>query len=67
MVVFLKTSEEATCDPAVCAFTYTGQIPVIENITASFDETSLAWIVTVTGTDFSGDETTTELQISNVA
>jgi hypothetical protein len=67
MVVFLKTSEEATCDPAVCALYYTGNIPILENVTASFDTTSLEWIVTVTGTDFSGDTSTTELLFSNVA
>jgi hypothetical protein len=69
MVVFLKTSEEATCESAVCKFTYTGAVnlPTIETAVASFDTTSLEWIVTVTGTAFSGDTTTTELQFSGVS
>jgi len=67
MVVFLKTSEEATCDSAVCKYTYTGNLPILETVVASFDTTSLQWIVTVTGTDFTGDTSTTELQFSNVA
>jgi hypothetical protein len=67
MVVFLKTSEEATCDTDVCLFTYTGSIPILETAVASFDTSSLEWIVTVTGTDFSGDESTTELHFSDVA
>jgi hypothetical protein len=66
MVVFLKTSEEATCDSTVCAWTYTGNIPVLETVIASFDSTSLEWIVTVTGTDFSGDTTTTDLNFGGI-
>ena len=67
MVVFLKTSEEATCETEVCKFTYTGSIPILETAVASFDTTSLEWIVTVTGLDFSGDTSTTELLFSDIA
>jgi hypothetical protein len=67
MVVFLKTSEEATCDASVCAWTYTANIPVLESVVASFDTTSLDWIVTVTGTDFSGDTTTTDLRFGGIS
>jgi len=67
MVVFLKTSEEATCDASVCAWTYTANIPVLESVVASFDATSLNWIVTATGTDFSGDTTTTDLRFGGIS
>jgi hypothetical protein len=67
MVVFLKTSEEATCETATCKWTYTANIPILENVTASFDETALNWIVTVTGTDFSGDTTTTDLRFGGIS
>jgi hypothetical protein len=67
MVVFLKTSEEATCDSTVCAWTYTGNIPNITAVVASFDTTSLDWIVTVTGTDLSGDTSTTDLRFGGIS
>jgi hypothetical protein len=41
MVVCLKTSEEAPCDPDVRAWGYTYQIPILENITTTFDNSSL--------------------------
>ena len=41
MVVFLKVSEEATCDPDDRAWVYTNQIPILENITTTFDNLSL--------------------------
>ena len=41
MVVFLKVSEEATCDPDDRAWVYTNQIPILENITTTFDNSSL--------------------------
>jgi len=68
VVVFLKTSEEATCDMAVCkTWTYTGVIPTLTSVVTSFDTTSLQWKVTATGTDITGDASTTELELSNIA
>lgn len=65
MVVFLKTSEEATCDSSVCAWTYTSALPVIENVTTSFDNSTLAWTVNVTGTDFTGATSDVEFYYAN--
>jgi hypothetical protein len=65
MVVFLKTSEEATCDSSVCAWTYSSTLPVIENVTTSFDNSTLAWTVNVTGTDFTGATSDVEFYYAN--
>lgn len=67
MVVFLKTSEEATCDSDVCQWFYTSQIPILESITTAFDTSTLEWTVTVTGTDFETNTAGVELHISDVA
>jgi hypothetical protein len=38
MIVFLKTSEEAVCDPvSKCEFTWTSNLPVVASIDAEFD------------------------------
>jgi hypothetical protein len=65
MVVFLKTSEEATCDSSVCAWTYTASLPVIENVTTSFDNSTLAWTVNVTGTGLTGTTSDVEFYYAN--
>ena len=68
MVVFLKTSEEATCDPSdICDWVYTDKIPQITNISSSFDNTTLQWVVKVEGTDFVGGTGDVSLEIANVA
>jgi hypothetical protein len=41
MVVFLKTSEEATSTAEARAWTYTGNLPILENITTAFDTSTL--------------------------
>ena len=67
MVVFLKTSEEAVCDPSSkCAFTWTGDIPTLEAAVLSFDETTNQWDIIVNGTDFTGDTATVELFLEGV-
>jgi hypothetical protein len=66
MVVFLKTSEEATCDPSsTCDWYYTASLPVIENVTTSFDNTTMAWSVHVTGTGFTGSAADVEFYYAN--
>jgi hypothetical protein len=65
MVVFLKTSEEATCDSTTCAWVYTSTLPVIENVTTSFDNSTLAWTVKVTGTGFTGTTNDVEFYYAN--
>jgi hypothetical protein len=65
MVVFLKTSEEATCKETTnnCAYTWTSTLPTVTGFNISFDETNYVWAFTVNGTGFTGDTTTVELYI----
>ena len=66
MVVFLKTSEEATCDPSSnCDYVYTSVLPTIENVTTSFDNSTLAWTVNVTGTGLTGTTSDVEFYYAN--
>jgi hypothetical protein len=72
MIVFLKVSEEATCekddsDVSICAFTYTDDVPYLGSVVASFDTDLLQWIVTVSGTDFTGDTDSVKLYLSDIA
>jgi hypothetical protein len=68
MIVFLKTSEEAVCDPlSKCEFTWTNTLPTITATNLDWNTASNQWNLRVTGTGFTGDETTTELIIDNVA
>jgi len=68
LVVFLKTSEEATCYPdnSVCDWYYTASLPVIETVVTEFDTSTLAWTVKVTGTDFTGSTSDVEFYYANI-
>ena len=63
--MFLKTSEEATCDSAVCSWYYTANLPVVENVTTEFDNSTLDWKVKVTGTGFIGATSDVEFYYAN--
>jgi hypothetical protein len=66
LIVFLKTSEEAVCEPkAKCVFTWNSFIPEIQGVELIFNNADNVWQLKVTGIDFSGDTTTTELMIGN--
>lgn len=66
MVVFLKTSEEAVCDPVTnCKYTWTDSLPNVTAFNVSFDETSYTWELKAVGTGFTGDTSTVELYIAN--
>ena len=68
MVVFLKTSEEATCEPkSKCVFTWEHYVPELTGVSLDFDQAALEWVFTATGTLFSGDTSTTDLQIGTVS
>lgn len=68
MLVFLKTSEEATCIPSdTCAWTYTSAIPTVRNISTNWNTTSKKWQVIVNGTDWSGSADTTMLYVNGHA
>lgn len=66
LVVFLKTSEEAVCQPdnAPCQFNYVANIPEVTDMVTEWDETNLYWTVVVTGTGFTGTPATTELNVA---
>jgi hypothetical protein len=66
MVVFLKTSEEAVCDPSSkCKFTWTASLPILESGALFFDDSLNEWQLIVTGTDFTGDTSSVELFIED--
>lgn len=68
MVVFLKTSEEATCDTAnVCNYLYTDDLPQVTGISSEFDTISLQWVIKVEGTGFTGATDDVMLEIDGVA
>jgi hypothetical protein len=56
MITFLKTSEEAVCDPdnSVCEWTYKEPEAILESRTLAFDTASLKWQLTIIGYGFSG-------------
>lgn len=46
MIVFLKTSEEAVCDPTEnCDWIYTNVIPQITETSLVFDDVNGVWMV----------------------
>jgi len=60
MITFLKTSEEAPCHPDDgCKWIYQPPAATLTSASVSFDGTN--WVVTVSGTGFSGDSSTVEL------
>jgi len=64
VIVFLKTSEEATCNVAGgCTFTYVTPSAALTSINAAYDVSELGHVVTVTGSGFDTDLTLTELWI----
>lgn len=67
VAVFLKTSEEAVCDPKdKCKYTWISEIPVIESAVTNFDESLNEWQIVVTGTDFTGDTDSVELLVNDI-
>lgn len=66
MIVFLKASEEAECEPrSTCEFTWTSHIPDVTQVDIQFSGTE--WQLVATGTGFTGDTDSVELQIFDVA
>jgi hypothetical protein len=66
MVVFLKTSEEAKCDPKTnCEYTWTSTLPELTRVDLHWDETDYEWQIRATGTNFTGDENSVDLYIAN--
>jgi hypothetical protein len=64
MLVFQKVSEEAACVPnATCAWTYSSTTPEVTNMTTAWDSSNQWWTVVVTGTGFTGNTTTTVLDV----
>ena len=68
LVVFLKTSEEAICEPKEnCMFTWNSFVPEVTDVSVSFDEASLEWQFVASGIDFTGSTSNTDLQIGSVS
>jgi hypothetical protein len=67
LIVFLKTSEEATCLPTeACTWAYTSTIPEVRNISTHWDTASQKWQVIINGTGFTGSAATTVLLVNGV-
>jgi hypothetical protein len=67
LVVFLKASEEADCDYTnTCVVTLTDTLPSLTSVTASYDSASTSHQLTVSGTDFTGDTSSTYIEIGGV-
>ena len=67
MIVFLKTSEEATCEPlSKCKYTWNSFLPNVTAFNLTFDESSYQWQLKASGNDFTGDTSSTELYIANM-
>jgi hypothetical protein len=71
MIVFLKTSEESTCDEVnVCNWKYTDTLPEVTEMSIEFDDTAEKWQVKVVGTalrDSAESGTTSDLQINGMS
>jgi hypothetical protein len=66
VVVFLKTSEEAVCDNAVCgSFTYTSALPTITAAETVFDSTANNWEVKLTGTGLPTSTTNSKMTVGS--
>ena len=63
-IVFLKTSEEATCTAPICKFTFTDSLPTITALAPEWDATALVWKARVTGTGFTGAASANSLEIN---
>lgn len=66
MVVFLKTSEEATCVAANCNFEFTDSVSVIDQIQTVWDSSINKWTLVATGSSFTGTKESTRLEIGGV-
>jgi hypothetical protein len=67
VIVFLKTSEEASCvDNLECAFTFTNLLPNVTAVAPEWDSASNAWNVKVSGTKFSGNASTSMLSVAGI-
>jgi hypothetical protein len=65
MITFLKTSEEAICEPNdACQWVYVDSIPEVTNMTTEWDDSNQYWTVVVNGTGFTGTPETTELNVN---
>ena len=66
--MFLKLSEEASCESSVCSatWTYTDTIPTVTSVSAAYDSSENDWVVTVDGTDFTGSTSTTIYAVNGV-
>lgn len=67
VVVFQKTSEEASCVKPNCVFTYTSTLPEVKTMEAKFDATASEYQLTISGTGFTGTTSNVQFEVSGVA
>ena len=60
LVTFLKTSEEASCSPSICGYTFTSAVPTVTAMSSRFDAASDTQKIFVAGAVFSRDISSTE-------
>lgn len=64
LIVFLRTSEEATCSLADCMISVIDtNLPTVTSMTTSWDETSEKHLITIAGSNFYADTAYTEFKI----
>lgn len=62
MIVFLKTSEEATCDSEnVCNWQYTDTLPTITGAAPEFDAVNGKWLYKLTGSSLNDESGVLEI------
>ena len=67
VVVFLKTSEEASCnDPLTCDYTFTSFLPNVTALESEWDAALNVWTLKVSGTDFTGNASTSMLSVGGI-
>ena len=63
----MKTSEEAICnDPLKCAFSFTKLLPNITAIDKEWDASTNVWNLKLSGTEFSGNASTSMLSVGGI-
>jgi hypothetical protein len=67
VIVFLKTSEEATCPAEVCkkTFVYTSAVPTITSAGVLYEAASKSWKLEARGTGFTGDANSVKLMVGS--
>jgi hypothetical protein len=67
LIVFLKTSEEATCGATgSCKYTFSSTVPTVTTVEPEWNAASNSWTIKIKGTAFTGDASTSALTVGGV-